>query len=64
MVSTNYVDAEYIEKELLRCIQHRAARWKGLTFILVAVQFIGWMIRNEISKWLPFSWGLSVFMMV
>jgi len=49
LASTRYVDAEYINNELFRCIQRKSNRLRLAIYLIVAIQFIGWTIQNVLE---------------
>jgi len=73
LVATKYVDPDYLNNDLFHGIQRRAIRWRWFTFLVVIIQFVGWMIQNEVSNpntaywnfasifW-PFCWAIFKFL--
>ena len=73
LVSTKYIDAEYINNELFHCIQRKTNRLRWAIWFIVAIEFVGWTIQNEVTNpntpyWIimsavwPFCWAIFKFL--
>ena len=73
LLSTNYIDPQYLNEVLFRCIQLKATRCKWCIYTLLTIQFIGWMVQSEVTEphtayWImasllwPFCWAMFKFL--